>query len=109
MATNKPNQIPERIWRAILKEAAKGVSYAELARKWGPKVEREFGLALGATKIARKVRSSGTDAPPLDSQALLALADSFWANLSPEERASLPTDGAEQHDHCAWGLPKSGQ
>ena len=106
MATNKPNQVPDKVWRAILKEAAKGTSYAELARKWGPKVEREYGLRLSPTQIARRVRREEPNPPPLESEALLALGDAFWQSLSPEDIDSFPHDGSKYHDHYCHGVPK---
>ena len=42
-------------------------------------------------------------------QSLLALFDSITADMTPEEIAKLPTDGAEQHDHYIYGLPKRQQ
>jgi len=42
-------------------------------------------------------------------QSLLALFDSITADMTQEEIANLPTDGAEQHDHYIYGLPKRRQ
>jgi len=42
-------------------------------------------------------------------QSLLELFDSITADMTPEEIAKLPTDGAEQHDHYIYGLPKRRQ
>lgn len=42
-------------------------------------------------------------------QSLLALFDSLTADMTPEEIAELPTDGAEQHDHYIYGTPKKRQ
>jgi len=42
-------------------------------------------------------------------QSLLAMFDSLTADMTPEEIAKLPTDGAEQHDHYLYGSPKRRQ
>jgi hypothetical protein len=42
-------------------------------------------------------------------QSLLALFDSITADMTPDEIAKLPADGAEQHDHYIYGLPKRRQ
>jgi hypothetical protein len=33
----------------------------------------------------------------------------IWADMPDEVRAKLPADGASQHDHYVYGLPKSPQ
>ena len=48
--------------------------------------------------------SSQSEAPPNGMQSLLDLLDSM--PFSPEELASLPHDGAENHDHYLYGAPK---
>jgi hypothetical protein len=30
----------------------------------------------------------------------------IWADMPPEIRAKLPADGASQHDHYIYGVPK---
>jgi hypothetical protein len=30
----------------------------------------------------------------------------IWADLPPEVRAKLPADGASEHDHYIYGLPR---
>ena len=47
-----------------------------------------------------------TDLETTTGQSLLALFDSLTADLTPEEIARLPSDGAEQHDHYLYGSPK---
>ncbi|MCY7391447.1 MAG: hypothetical protein LH647_08110 [Leptolyngbyaceae cyanobacterium CAN_BIN12] len=39
-------------------------------------------------------------------QSLLNLFDSLIAGMTEKEIAQLPTDGAEQHDHYIYGIPK---
>jgi CCR4-NOT transcriptional regulation complex NOT5 subunit len=43
---------------------------------------------------------------PTTSQSLLNLFESITANASAEETQNLPKDGAEQHDHYLYGIPK---
>lgn len=33
----------------------------------------------------------------------------IWADIPPEDLASLPSDGASEHDHYIYGLPKKNQ
>lgn len=51
-----------------------------------------------------------TPAPALpEKSAALSIAEAFaeiMADLPEEERAKLPTDLAEQHDHYIYGLAK---
>ena len=42
-------------------------------------------------------------------QSLLNLFDSLIAGMTEEAIAQLPTDGAEQHDHYIYGIPKRQQ
>ena len=103
MATNRLDAIPEKVWRAILKEAAKGTSRAELARKWGPKIEHEYGVKLTAAGIGRRVKTETVEKPVGDIVAeLLAI----FADVPDEEFARWPSDGADQHDHYIYGTPK---
>jgi predicted RNase H-like HicB family nuclease len=39
-------------------------------------------------------------------QSLLTLFNEITADLTEEEIAQLPKDGAEQHDHYIYGTPK---
>jgi hypothetical protein len=48
--------------------------------------------------------SEQNDMPPNGIQSLLDFLDSM--PLSPEAVASLPHDGAENHDHYLYGAPK---
>lgn len=43
---------------------------------------------------------------PSGIASLLALAERFAAELTEEELAQLPTDGAVEHDHYIYGIPK---
>lgn len=94
--------IPESIWQAIFAEVREGTSYAALARKWGPKVEKQFGVRLTAAKISQESRQRIRD--PYDS--IWDVAARVVANYSAQDLATLPADGAEQHDHYIYGTPK---
>jgi hypothetical protein len=39
-------------------------------------------------------------------ESLLAMIDRITADMTAEEIAQLPTDGADQHDHYIYGIPK---
>jgi len=41
------------------------------------------------------------------SKSIWQLSEDFVKDISPEELALLPSDGAEQHDHYIYGVPKS--
>ncbi len=56
------------------------------------------------TSTANPITSEQTDMPVNGIQAMLDLLDSMPLTL--EEIASLPHDGAENHDHYLYGAPK---
>jgi predicted RNase H-like HicB family nuclease len=39
-------------------------------------------------------------------ESLLSMLDEITKDMTPEEIAQLPRDGAEQHDHYIYGSPK---
>ena len=39
-------------------------------------------------------------------ESLLEMIDRITGDMTAEEIAQLPTDGAEQHDHYIYGIPK---
>ena len=41
-----------------------------------------------------------------EKKSLLQIAAEFWDDIPEEERAKMPTDGAENHDHYLYGWPK---
>jgi hypothetical protein len=60
---------------------------------------------LNASTLATEDTLSSTE--KLDGIAsLLAMAERFAAELTEEELAQLPTDGALEHDHYIYGTPK---
>jgi len=50
--------------------------------------------------LQRALRSS----PP--GRSLAARIREIWADMPDEIRAKLPADGASQHDHYIYGVPK---
>jgi predicted RNase H-like HicB family nuclease len=44
--------------------------------------------------------------PGSTGQSLLSMVDEIIKDMTPEEIAQLPKDGAEQHDHYIYGTPK---
>lgn len=39
-------------------------------------------------------------------RSLVDIFEEIWRDTPPEELAKLPEDGATQHDHYIYGLPK---
>ena len=50
--------------------------------------------------------SNSQPTPSPAGKSLLALFDDITADMTPDEIAQLPKDGAEQHDHYIYGIPK---
>jgi predicted RNase H-like HicB family nuclease len=44
--------------------------------------------------------------PKSTGESLLNLFDNITADMTPDEIDQLPKDGAEQHDHYIYGIPK---
>ena len=76
----------------------------------GPEIEAELAAVartqgLSAEQYARQVLeqalvSAGARKP------LSARIREIWADIPDEVRAALPADGASQHDHYIYGVPK---
>ncbi len=43
---------------------------------------------------------------PNDNRPVSEMLREIWADMPPEVRAKLPPDGASEHDHYIYGLPK---
>jgi hypothetical protein len=75
-----------------------------------PEIEAELEATarahgLSAEQYARQLlekalASAGTKKP------LSARIRQIWADMPDEVRAKLPADGASQHDHYIYGVPK---
>lgn len=104
--STRHDTIPDAIWQAIFEEVRQGTSYAELARRWAPKIAK-YGVTLTPAKISRQCQKSGVDKPKRHAgREFLAMIDRLWGDLPAEERAKLPADGALEHDHYIYGTPK---
>jgi hypothetical protein len=71
--------------------------------------EGEFELGTGFNLKAAWERLIGKLRKPSKQEAESPLWEVFselTQNMTPEEIAQLPTDGAEQHDHYIYGTPK---
>jgi hypothetical protein len=76
----------------------------------GPEIEAELAVmaraqGLSAEQYARQVLekalvSAGARKP------LSERIREIWADIPDEVRPGLPTDGASQHDHYIYGVPK---
>ncbi len=49
------------------------------------------------------------ESPSGDEPTIGEVIRDLFAQLPPEERRDLPVDGAAEHDHYIYGLPKKGE
>ena len=65
---------------------------------------------VSAEEYAEEVLNRDLEGPVTSTAAPRApISDvilDIWSDLTPEELAMLPTDGASQIDHYVYGLPK---
>lgn len=59
---------------------------------------------LSAEQCAQQLLEEALE--PEVKMPLSARIREIWADMPPEVRAKLPTDGASQHDHYIYGVPK---
>lgn len=60
---------------------------------------------LSAEQYARQLLEHAL-ASPETKQPLSAKIREIWADMPDEVRTKLPADGASQHDHYIYGVPK---
>jgi predicted RNase H-like HicB family nuclease len=67
-----------------------------------------FDQVVGAIKdrIQAYLDNTGKPGPNSIGQSLLNLFDDIAVDMTVDEIAQLPKDGAEQHDHYIYGTPK---
>ncbi len=75
-----------------------------------PEIEAELAATahargLSAEQYARQVLEQAL-ASATARKPLAARIREIWADIPDEVRAKLPPDGASQHDHYIYGLPK---
>jgi len=75
-----------------------------------PEVEAELAAGarmrgLSAEQYARQVLEQAL-ATATAKKPLAARIRDMWADIPDEVRAKLPADGASQHDHYIYGVPK---
>ncbi len=75
-----------------------------------PEVEAELAVearmrGLSAEQYARQVLEQAL-ASATARKPLAVRIREIWADIPDEARAKLPTDGASQHDHYVYGLPR---
>ena len=63
---------------------------------------------LSAEQCARQLLKQALS-PPDAEKPLSARIREIWAGMPDEVRAKLPADGAGQHDHYIYGVPKRAQ
>jgi plasmid stability protein len=60
---------------------------------------------LSAEQCARQLLRQALSSPEA-RRPLPARIREIWADMPEEVRAKLPADGADQHDHYIYGVPK---
>jgi plasmid stability protein len=60
---------------------------------------------VSAEQYARQLLEQAL-ASPTAKRPLSARIREIWADMPDEVRAKLPADGAAQHDHYIYGVPK---
>ena len=60
---------------------------------------------LSTEQCARQLLTDAL-ASPQTRQPLSARIRAIWADMPDEVRAKLPADGASQHDHSIYGVPR---
>jgi plasmid stability protein len=63
---------------------------------------------LSAEQCARQLLKQALVSPGA-RRPLSARIREIWADMPAEVRAKLPADGADQHDHYIYGVPKKTQ
>ncbi len=76
----------------------------------GPEIEAELAAlaraqGLSAEQCAKQVLESALVSAGV-RKPLSARIREIWADLPDEVRVALPADGASQHDHYIYGVPK---
>ena len=59
-----------------------------------------------AVRLLLMTTSTGTEPTAPDSKPIWEVFEEITASIPEEEWAKLPVDGAEQHDHYLYGVPK---
>ena len=72
--------------------------------------QRAETQGLSAEGWLRRVVEQELDSPELqDDRPVSEMIREIWAGMPDELRAKLPKDGASEHDHYIYGLPKRNQ
>lgn len=74
----------------------------EIQEMLGELAGQRLHVTVRQVETAADYHSDGIEGRSSITAKILARADA----MSPEERADLPVDLAEQHDHYVYGLPK---
>jgi plasmid stability protein len=95
-------ELPDKLDAALKARAsASGTSEAGFASK----VLEQF-LEPALTPAPEEKAISGESEP---RRPLSARIREIWADMPDDVRAKLPADGASQHDHYIYGVPKRDQ
>jgi hypothetical protein len=77
---------------------------AALAQETGQPISALLDEALEALQERRYLDHAS--APQTADKPIWGIADELFGAIPDEELARLPVDGAAQHDHYLYGLPK---
>lgn len=81
-------ELPEEQMVALTAKArAQGVSAEQCAQQF---LKQALASAAAGRPLSARIRE-------------------IWADIPDEVRAKLPADGADQHDHYIYGVPKRAQ
>jgi len=77
----------------------------------GPDIEAELAATarargLSAEQYAREVLEQALASATARRPLLADRIREIWADIPDEVRERLPSDGASQHDHYIYGVPK---
>jgi hypothetical protein len=78
-----------------------------------PEIEAELAATarvrgMSAEQYARQVLEQALVSAAARKPLAVRIRE-IWADIPDEVRAKLPTDGASQHDHYIYGVPKRGE
>jgi hypothetical protein len=71
-----------------------------------PDTIKRDGITKNKLDNGARAGELDTGSPEPTAASVWDLFDEIWSRVPDEELRQLPSDGAEQHDHYLYGLPK---
>src|ERR1035438_7438042 len=84
------------------KAGAEGLSAEQCARQL---LRQALSSPEARRPLPARIREIWADMPE-EVRAIRERPREIWADMPEEVRAKLPADGADQHDHYIYGVPK---